>query len=373
MIGLQVSGFGVFWVEHFCKCQIQWKFSLPTSPNPETHKTVNILHNQLKLIHLASNFERNRRAYRTDLPISNILTTRENMKGFIIGFLLLLAYAIPARWYFVCQLRHQCGDEPALVPPTRPMTLSLYDGDKAILQGYEQFGFAPNAIQPDLSPNNQAFLAKVAEYLKANPDKKITLTGRFLPAESTAKSGIFENLGIARAVAVEQLLAKLGVDEKRFSIDYQKVTGTTLEEPISFHLFTPKPNDYDHPVYSFKDNTFSDANFAFGSDEFKPGEQCILYADSVKTYLSTNPTLTLTITGHTDSIGGEKINLNLGLRRAKNAAAYFRELGVKSEIVSTTKGEEMPVAPNSLNGKDNPDGRQKNRRVNFKLEEKTAQ
>lgn len=295
------------------------------------------------------------------------------MRGLIIGFLFLLAFAIPARWYFVCQLRHHCGDEPAVAAPTRPMTLSLHDGDKAILQGYEQFGFASNAFQPDLSANNQAFLAKVAEYLKANPDKKITITGRFLPSESIAKSGIFENIGIARAAAVEQLLVKLGVSEKRFSIDYQKVIGTTLEEPISFNLFTPKPDDYDRPVYSFQDNTFSDANFAFGSDEFKPGEQCILYADSVKTFLDANPTMMLTITGHTDSIGTETNNLHLGLRRAKNATAYFRELGVKSEIISTTKGEEQPVAPNTEAGKDNPEGRQKNRRVNFKIEEKTAQ
>ncbi len=295
------------------------------------------------------------------------------MRGFIIGFLFLLAYAIPARWYFVCQLRHHCGDEPAMVANTRPMTLSLRDGSKAVLQGYEQFGFSPNTIPPNLSPNNQDFLAKVAEYLKANPDKNITLTGRYLESEKAAKSGIFENIGIARAAAVEQILVKMGVDEKRFTIDHQILADVVLDEPISFDLFSPKPDDYDRPVYSFKDNTFSDANFAFGSAEFKPGEQCILYADSVKTYLTANPAMTLTITGHTDSIGGEKINLNLGLRRAKNAAAYFRELGVKSEIVSTTKGEEQPVAPNSIGGKDNPDGRQKNRRVNFKIEEKTAQ
>lgn len=295
------------------------------------------------------------------------------MRGFIIGLLLLLAYAIPARWYFVCQLRHQCGNVIVPKPPTRPMTLSLYDGEKAVLEGYEQFGFAPNAIQPDISANNQAFLQQVAAYLKSSPSKKITLTGRYLPSESIAKSGIFENIGIARAAAVEQLLVKMGVDEKSFTIDYQKVISTALSEPISFNAFLPKPDDYDRPVYSFKDNTFSDANFAFASDQFKPGEQCILYADSVKAFLETNPAMMLTITGHTDSIGPDKVNLNLGLRRAKNAAAYFRELGVKSTIVSTTKGEEAPVAPNSIGGVDNPEGRQKNRRVNFRIEEKPAQ
>ncbi len=294
------------------------------------------------------------------------------MRGFIIGFLVFLAFALPARRYFICELRHHCGNQPTQVA-TRPMTLSLKDGDKAILQGYEQFGFAANGIHPDLSANNKEFLAKVAEYLKANPDKKITLTGRYLETEKAAKSGIFENIGIARAAAVVQLLAGMGVDEKRFSIDHEMATGTMMMEPISFNLFSPKPDDYDHPTYSFKDNTFSDANFSFGSDEFKPGEQCVLYADSVKTFLDANPTMMLTITGHTDSIGQAQMNLNLGLRRAKNASAYFRELGVKANIAADTKGEEMPIAPNSIGGKDNPEGRQKNRRVNFKISEKPVQ
>jgi outer membrane protein OmpA-like peptidoglycan-associated protein len=294
------------------------------------------------------------------------------MRGFIIGFLIFLAFALPARRYFVCELMHLCDDQTAQVA-TRPMTLSFMDGDKAILQGYEQFGFASNAIQPDLSDNNKVFLAKVAEYLKANPDKRITLTGRYLESEKAAKSGIFENVGIARAATIVQLLSKMGLDEKRFSIDHQMAVGTMMLEPISFDGYSPKPDDYDHPTYSFKDNTFSDANFAFGSDEFKPGEQCVLYADSVKTFLDANPTMMLTITGHTDSIGQEQANLNLGLRRAKNASAYFRELGVSANIAADTKGEEMPVAPNSIGGEDNPDGRQKNRRVNFKISEKPVQ
>jgi OOP family OmpA-OmpF porin len=295
------------------------------------------------------------------------------MRGFIIGFLVFAAFAIPARRYFVCELRHHCGDQPSIQTTARPMTLSLKDGDKSILQGYEQFGFAPNAVQPDLSANNKDFLGKVAEYLKANPDKRITITGRYLESEKAAKSGIFENLGIARAAAVVQLLTQLGVEEKRFTIDHEMAKGATMGEPVSFSLYLPKPDDYDRPVYSFKDNTFSDANFAFGSDEFKPGEQCVLYADSVKTFLDANPAMMLTITGHTDSIGHEKANLNLGLRRAKNAVAYFRELGVKANIAADTKGEEQPIVPNSIGGKDNPEGRQKNRRVNFRITEKPTQ
>jgi outer membrane protein OmpA-like peptidoglycan-associated protein len=292
------------------------------------------------------------------------------MRVFSIGFLVFLVFAIFSRWYFVCELRHHCGEEP--VAPSRAMTLTLKDGDKTILQGYEQFSFPLNSFEPEMTPNNQEFLTKVAEYLKQFPEKNITLTGRYLESEKGAKSGIFENIGIARASAIGRLLGKMGLDEKRISIDYQMVKGDLLDEPVSFSLFTPKPEDYDRPSYTFTDNTFSDANFEFNSDAFRPGEQCIIYADSVKSYLDIHPEMLLSIIGHTDSVGTEKYNYDLGLRRAKNASKYFRELGVKAKINVSSKGKTQPVAPNSKpDGSDNPDGRQKNRRVNFKIEEKS--
>ena len=287
------------------------------------------------------------------------------MRVFTIGFLVFLAFALCSRWFYVCKMKHQCGDEPVVA---RPMTLSFKDGDQVILQGYEQFGFQPNAISADTTANNNLFLSKIAAYLQQNPDRKISLTGRFLESEKSAKTGFHENLGIARAAYVERLLEKLGVDEGRISIDHEIVSANSLSEPISFALLSEIPDQYEKLEYRFEDNTFSDANFAFNSAEFKPGEQCILYADSVKHFLANHAEKMLVIIGHTDSIDTEKYNYNLGLKRAENAAQYFRELGVKSEIKTSSMGETQPVAPNSKpDGSDNPEGRQKNRRVNFKI------
>ncbi|MCB9297603.1 MAG: OmpA family protein [Lewinellaceae bacterium] len=114
--------------------------------------------------------------------------------------------------------------------------------------------------------------------------------------------------------------------------------------------------------------TFSDANFEYNSDVFKPGEPFKLYADSVKTYFDLNPEGILRIVGHTDSIASADYNLDLGMRRAQSARDYFRGLGIEAKIVVESQGEERPVAPNSNpDGSDNPEGRQKNRRVNFIL------
>ena len=218
------------------------------------------------------------------------------------------------------------------------------------------------------------YLEKVAEYLNANPERNITLTGHFLESENTANAGIFENLGIARASAVELFLEKLGVDESRISIDHKTVTGDALTEPISFSLVSEIPSDYEKLEYRFEDNTFSDANFAFNSSDFRPGEQCILYADSVKNFMVEHPEKILEIIGHTDSIDTEQFNYNLGLKRAESAAQYFRELGVKVDIKTSSKGEMQPVGPNSNpDGTDNKQGRQKNRRVNFKISDEVLE
>lgn len=293
------------------------------------------------------------------------------MRSFFIGLLILffLAFAFYSRWYFVCKIRNHCGEKP-----TRAMTLSLKDGDKAILQGYEQFAFPEGSFSPDTTANNLLFLQKAADYLNENPEHHITLTGRYLTKEQGAKSNIYENIGIARAKVIEALLEKYGIDEDRITIDHEMVNAETLDEPMSFALYLPQPevDEYEKLDISFTNNTFSDANFEFGSDDFRPGEQCILYADSVKTFLDDHPEMVLTIIGHTDDKGTEKFNYNLGLRRAKSAEEYFRELGVKADIVTASNGETKPIAPNKKsNGDDNPEGRQKNRRVNFKLDEKT--
>ncbi len=294
------------------------------------------------------------------------------MRVFLLGFAAFLVFAVFSRWYFVCELRHQCGDETVAV--ARPLTLSLMDGGKTVLQGYEEFSFPAQSFKPAISANNEEFLQKTAEYLQLNVGKNMTLTGRYLAAESKAKTGIFENLGIARAAAAEDALKKLGVDEKRITIDYELAGGDHNNSPLSFDLYTPETENqegYEKLQFSFTDNTFSDANFEYNKANFNPGQQCRAYADSVIVYLGKNPGKMLTIIGHTDSIGSEIYNYNLGLQRAGEAAEYFKKLGVTSTISVASQGETQPVAPNSNpDGSDNAAGRQKNRRVNFKIGEK---
>jgi outer membrane protein OmpA-like peptidoglycan-associated protein len=91
--------------------------------------------------------------------------------------------------------------------------------------------------------------------------------------------------------------------------------------------------------------------------------------DSIYNILADFPTYMVEIGGHTDAKGSEGYNIVLSKKRAKAAATYLVEQGVQEErIITKGYGESQPIAPNTLpDGSDNPVGRAKNRRVEFKV------
>ena len=71
------------------------------------------------------------------------------------------------------------------------------------------------------------------------------------------------------------------------------------------------------------------------------------------------------IEGHTDSVGSEQANVRLSDQRARSVADALSSLGVApSRLTVQGFGEGYPVAANTWNdGRDNPEGRARNRRV----------
>lgn len=71
------------------------------------------------------------------------------------------------------------------------------------------------------------------------------------------------------------------------------------------------------------------------------------------------------VIGYTDSIGSDAYNQKLSERRAEAVRQYFISQGVDASLISAEgRGEANPVAPNvDADGKDNPDGRGQNRRI----------
>jgi outer membrane protein OmpA-like peptidoglycan-associated protein len=85
--------------------------------------------------------------------------------------------------------------------------------------------------------------------------------------------------------------------------------------------------------------------------------------DQVLRFLENNPEMKLEISGHTDNTGSLRINQKLSRDRAKAVVDYLVAGGVPVEmLVYEGYADTQPVAPN-----DTPEGREKNRRVEFKV------
>jgi outer membrane protein OmpA-like peptidoglycan-associated protein len=81
----------------------------------------------------------------------------------------------------------------------------------------------------------------------------------------------------------------------------------------------------------------------------------------------------VSIEGHTDSIGSQPYNQRLSRLRAESVADALVSAGVNRRRLHTRGfGKNRPVAPNTLHGRDDPEGRAKNRRVEMIIENPRA-
>jgi outer membrane protein OmpA-like peptidoglycan-associated protein len=104
-------------------------------------------------------------------------------------------------------------------------------------------------------------------------------------------------------------------------------------------------------------NIFFDFNKYTLRKESKPELQLVI--DLLTKY----PSLTVEISGYTDSKGTKAYNLNLSTQRAKSVVDYLVAHGIKAtRLVSKGYGMDNPVASNATDA-----GRQLNRRTEFKI------
>ncbi len=91
--------------------------------------------------------------------------------------------------------------------------------------------------------------------------------------------------------------------------------------------------------------------------------------NSLLLVLHENPTLKIELSSHTDNRGEVQYNQNLSQKRAESVVNYLIAKGIKPErLIPRGYGESSPKAANeNPDGSDNPEGRQMNRRTEFKI------
>ncbi len=110
-------------------------------------------------------------------------------------------------------------------------------------------------------------------------------------------------------------------------------------------------------------------DFSAENIEFETGSSVIrrksyTVLDKLTELLKKYPDVKIEIAGHTDSKGNPKFNLDLSQRRAEAVKKYLTEHGIAADRLSAKGyGSSKPIADNKT-----PEGRKKNRRVEFKIQ-----
>lgn len=110
-------------------------------------------------------------------------------------------------------------------------------------------------------------------------------------------------------------------------------------------------------LFSDKPLVIEGTNFVSNSAKLKP--VAFKQLKSVIEFAKNYPDPLINISGHTDSMGADKLNIPLSLARAESVKAYLVKQGVAAErIITTGEASTRPIADNKTIG-----GRAKNRRV----------
>lgn len=117
----------------------------------------------------------------------------------------------------------------------------------------------------------------------------------------------------------------------------------------------------------YKIELSADILFDFDKATLRPAAETAL--TKIAEVIQSSKTPEVKIEGYTDSKGADDYNLRLSERRASTVAVWLTKHKINGGIIATFgKGEANPVAPNAKpDGTDNPEGRQKNRRVEIYL------
>lgn len=151
-------------------------------------------------------------------------------------------------------------------------------------------------------------------------------------------------------LCVAQLLADSSWDCRPYKeVVHHEAPPALPEKPVTGHVYTIER------IY-----------FDFDSTVLRPESFPAL--DSLVNVLKAYPNLSIEIRGHTDGFGSDAYNNRLSEGRAASVAAYLRQKGISTERLRHTGfGKTIPIAPN-----DTPENRQKNRRVEFVVEEQSG-
>jgi len=146
--------------------------------------------------------------------------------------------------------------------------------------------------------------------------------------------------------------------------DGRNIATEALEVPVITNDTTVFEKDFYVPFTDSAGTTrFAFRKVYFDTDEYDLRPESIQELDNIVAILKANPTINISIDGHTDARATEQHNKELANNRAKAAYQYLLQNGISdARMIVVSHGERRPVASNN-----SPENMQLNRRTEFTI------
>jgi len=177
-------------------------------------------------------------------------------------------------------------------------------------------------------------------------------------------------------IQLDEVLSIMELEKKGFAkiTDVEIVLSTSLATAHFDALNPPLAIDTDpvvdtDPALTNAMGEFDINSLFFDFDKISLIQSSKKDVDHIADLLRKNKEFNLEITGHSDNIGNARYNKRLSRERAKKVKRELVKRGIDGDRITVKwVGADDPSEDNQLaNGKDNPAGRQANRRTEFKL------
>ncbi len=178
------------------------------------------------------------------------------------------------------------------------------------------------------------------------------ITGSFIPKtpyKFLTIGNFYDNAGTDTATSQHHDMPRLGSSYAYYLLDDVRVwqEGDTIEVVSPYQLEGKQPIQLENVEFA------SNSAVLLGSSRKELA--------TLVQFLKARSTLRIAIHGHTDNVGAADANLQLSTERAQMVVKFLVKSGIAAERLSAKGfGAEKPLVPNET-----PEGRAKNRRVEF--------
>ena len=164
------------------------------------------------------------------------------MRSFFFGFMVFILYAVFARYYYVCEIKNNCFNNKTAQEENEiaPASLSLFYKDSLLLSNYDPFRFEYGSIQPETGENTMDFIMAVVAEMKEDENKSLKITGFMRKEEIGTRTNFGENIAIARAMKIQELVVDNGISEQDVILFGKTYEDSSAFEPVKFELLDTK-------------------------------------------------------------------------------------------------------------------------------------